>query len=74
MCDIPEVIPETIPEVGDTYSWEPTAFMAFGITAASILQASVTLHGRVTMVHEEHRWFRVEAEFPGGVLRECFKY
>ena len=63
-----------IPRVGDPYVWIPTAFTCFSDYSQKILGANVKLCGRVIEVSEERRWFRVEAAFPGGVIRECFKF
>jgi len=61
-------------QVGDPYSWIPDAFTNHSEDSSGVLGAVVRLNGRVVQVHEEHRWFRVEATFPGGTLRECFKF
>lgn len=63
-----------IPEVGAPYCWKPAAFSDHSDAVAGILGVTVRLNGRVVYVNEEHRFFRVEARFPGGVLRECFKF
>ena len=62
------------PEVGDPFSWAPSAFTEHSNCTAALLGASVMLHGRVIQVNEAHRWFRVEAICPGGVIRETFKF
>ena len=62
------------PEVGDPYSWAPSAFTEHSNCVAALLGASVMLRGRVIQVNEAHRWFRVEAVCPGGVIRETFKF
>ena len=62
------------PEVGDPYSWAPSAFTEHANNVAQMLGASVMLHGRVIQVNEAHRWFRVEAICPGGTIRETFKF
>ena len=63
-----------VPTVGERWIWVPTAFTVHTEAVQLILGAEVRLSGRVIEVNEAHRWFRVEAEFPGGKLRECFKF
>lgn len=60
------------PEVGAPWSWVPTAFTVHGPDTAGILGATVRVNGRVIFVNEAHGWFRAEAAFPGGLIRECF--
>lgn len=62
------------PDVGDPFSWTPSAFTEHANVTATLLGASVMLHGRVIQVNAAHRWFRVEATCPGGVIRETFKF
>ena len=35
---------------------------------------SLYVTGTVVLVHEEHRWIRVEYETRSGTLHECFKF
>ena len=62
------------PEVGDPFSWIPAAFTVHTDATSDLLGAAVRLSGRIIYVNAAHRWFRAEARFPGGVLRECFKF
>lgn len=64
----------TSPELGAPFSWEPTAFTEHGQTVAGFLGAATRLNGRVVYANAEHRFFRVEAAFAGGVMHECFKF
>lgn len=61
-------------EVGDSWNWIPSAFTEFSGAAGTLLGAAGELHGVVIQVHRQHRWFRVEARCPGGVIREAFKF
>ena len=67
-------VPDENIEVGDSFSWIPSAFTEHSNCTAALLGASVMLHGRVIQVNEAHRWFRVEAICPGGTIRETFKF
>lgn len=60
------------PEVGQPWSWVPTAFSAFSDKTLGILGATTRVNGRIIYVNEEHNWFRAEATFAGGTIRECF--
>lgn len=62
------------PEVGAPCCWTPAAFTNHTEDSSAILGAAVHVSGRITMVHQAHRWFRVEASFEGGTIRECFKF
>lgn len=62
------------PEVGDPFTWSPTAFSVYSSTVGTLLGAASILHGFVIQVNEAHRWFRVEAHCPGGTIRETFKF
>lgn len=59
-------------EIGDIISFKPTSFFCDGAMPQAY-GAPTTLKGRVAYINHEHGWFMLEAEFPGGVLRECFK-
>ena len=61
------------PEVGQPWSRVPTAFSAFSDKTLGILGATTRVNGRIIYVNEEHNWFRAEATFAGGTIRECFK-
>ena len=65
---------DSIPRVGDPYCWLPSAFTQFTGQQLALMHAADRLAGRVVFVNDAHRLFRVEAPFPGGVLRECFKF
>lgn len=61
--------------VGDPISWTPTAFRAGDLSLTDrVLGAAGRVDGRVVYVNAEHRYFRAAAAFPGGVIRECFKF
>lgn len=62
------------PEVGDPICWTPTAFTQNSEQTAGILGVTVRVSGRITYVNSEHRYCRAEASFPGGIIRECFKF
>ena len=62
------------PRVGDPWCWLPAAFTQFTGQQLALMGAADRLAGRVVFVNEAHRFFRVEAAFPGGLLRECFKF
>ena len=58
--------------IGDTYSWIPTAFEgASGLCSFGKLK---TVHGRIAYINERHRYFTAEAEGNGFKLRESFKF
>lgn len=59
--------------IGDTYSWIPTSFEG-GNGVSGIKGRSITLHGRIVYINEEHRYFMVEANCNGYALRESFKF
>lgn len=62
-------------EVGDRYSFVPQAFFNFDpAAAAKWMSTPGMITGTVVQIHREHRWFRVRAEIPGGILHECFKF
>lgn len=63
-----------IPKVGDPWSWTPAAFTNHGDDCAGVLGAVVRVNGRITYVNRAHGFFRAEASFPGGTIRECFKF
>lgn len=65
-----------IPEVGDTYSWIPSPFINNrpDMETAGVFGEVCRVHGHVIQVNLEHGWFRAEADFPGGKIRECFKF
>lgn len=61
--------------VGDSYGFTPAAFYDFDANRAAVLQSCAgKISGTVVQIHEEHRWFRVEAEVNGARIRECFKF
>lgn len=62
------------PEVGDPICWTPTAFTHNSASTEYILGSTVRVSGRIVYVNEEHRYCRAEASFPGGTIRECFKF
>lgn len=63
-----------IPEVGDPICWTPAAFTHNSDKTEYILGLTVRVSGRIAYVNEAHRWYRAEATFPGGIIRECFKF
>ena len=65
---------EISPEVGEPICWVPAAFTEHNTGVAWKLGAADRLSGRIVYVNEAHRWYRAEASFPGGVIRECFKF
>lgn len=62
------------PEVGAPYRWIPAAFTVYGEDSSGVLGATVYVNGRISYVNEQHLFFRAEAVFPGGIIRECFKW
>ena len=63
-----------IPEVGEPICWTPAAFTHNTDNSAGVLGLTVRVSGRIVYVNAEHRWYRAEASFPGGVIREGFKF
>lgn len=63
-----------IPEVGEPICWTPAAFTHNSDKTEYILGITVRVSGRIVYVNEAHRWYRAEASFPGGTIRECFKF
>lgn len=63
-----------IPEVGEPLCWTPAAFTHNTDNSAGVLGLTVRVSGRIVYVNEAHRWYRAEASFPGGTIRECFKF
>ena len=66
-----------MPEVGDKYSFIPSAFHEEH--SGMMLQnfrpdMDLTVCGTVTEVHEDRHWFRVQYETHYGIQYECFKY
>lgn len=59
--------------IGDTYSWVPTAFEGINGIARESAKIS-TVHGRVVYINEAHRYFTVEAACNRYKLRESFKF
>ena len=62
------------PEVGDPFTWSPTAFSVYSSTVGTLLGAASVLHGVVVQVNEAHRWARAAYETPQGTRFECFKF
>jgi len=58
--------------IGDRITFTPTAFVTKGdcLRDGTILPGKVT--GKVTWIHPRRRYYLVEAELFGMVLRECF--
>ena len=50
----------------------PAAYL--GKTDGFCEDLTITVTGEIVQVNEAHRWFRVEARCPGGVIRETFKF
>ena len=65
---------ESAPQVGADYRWTPSAFTACPEDKALIRGLTAQVDGRVIYINREHHYFRAEGSFPGGVIRECFKY
>lgn len=63
-----------IPEVGEPICWTPAAFTHNTDKTEYILGITVRVSGRIVYVNEAHRWYRAEATFPGGTIREGFKF
>lgn len=63
-----------IPEVGEPICWTPTAFAHNSDKTEYIPGITVRVSGRIVYVNAAHRWYRAEASFPGGTIRECFKF
>lgn len=66
--------PECPVELGEHLSFLPTSFTAYGEIAKRMMGAETRLRGTVVEINREHRWYRVEAEYAGGLLHECFKF
>ena len=64
---------DSTPEVGDPYSWTPACFINHLPEEAARLGATVRVNGRVIYVNRAHGWFRAEATYAGGTIRECFR-
>ena len=62
-----------IPEVGEPICWTPAAFTHNTDNSAGVLGLTVRVSGRIVYVNAAHRWYRAEATFPGGTIREGFK-
>lgn len=62
------------PEIGEPVCWTPAAFTEYALTVASFLGAETRVSGRIVYINEAHRFYRAEAGFVGGILRECFKF
>ncbi|MBR2582395.1 MAG: hypothetical protein IKO83_01525 [Oscillospiraceae bacterium] len=63
-----------VPEVGEPICWTPAAFTHNTDNSAGVLGLTVRVSGRIVYVNAEHRWYRAEATFPGGTIREGFKF
>ena len=63
-----------IPEGGEPICWTPTAFTHNSDKTEFILGITVRVSGRIVYVNAAHRWYRAEASFPGGTIREGFKF
>ncbi len=63
-----------IPEIGDPWSWTPSAFAQYKEAPLDAFKGAGHVNGRVIYVNREHGWFRAEASFPGGTIRECFHF
>lgn len=63
-----------IPDVGDPFSWTPTAFTFGACSRMEHFGAVSRVNGRVVYVNLEHGWFRAEGTIPGGTIRECFHF
>lgn len=64
-------------EVGDKITFTPTAYAAAdnGSEASKVRNERGKVHGIVTSIHEEHRWYRVtyKPEYDRE-QHECFKF
>lgn len=57
------------PHIGDKVTFAPSTFTQF-----ERISAPVSLHGRICYINEAHRYYTVEAECNGYMIRESFKY
>lgn len=57
------------PHIGDKVTFAPSAFTQF-----ERISAPVQLRGRVCYINEAHRYYRVEAECNGYMIRESYKF
>ena len=65
------------PEIGENRTFIPAAFdEGYQGSRLSSIRPDVDLAvtGTVVYVNEAHRWYRAEATFPGGTIREGFKF
>ena len=56
----------------------PTAYIGSnggnGSEAFKEYRAQATVTGVVSMIHEGHRWYRVDYSAAGTIQHECFKF
>jgi len=58
-------------QIGDKVRFTPSANTDHSSGFPEIL--AVEVEGTVVLINEEHRWYRVRCELPGGaVFHECF--
>ena len=60
------------PDVGQPWRWVRPAVSACSARRRGLRGATTRVNGRIIYVNEEHNWFRAEATFAGGTIRECF--
>lgn len=58
--------------IGDTYTWTPSAFE--GASGICSIKKLARVSGRVVYINEAHRYFTAEADINGKKLRESFKF
>lgn len=65
------------PELGDQLTFIPAAFLNdSGISARGVFPRDVEVRvtGTVVQIHKNHRWYRVEFPYEGGIAHETFKF
>ena len=60
--------------IGETYSWQPTAFMENGWRDGNKTHKKDAVHGRIVYINTAHRYFTAETVVNGYRLRESFKF
>lgn len=60
--------------VGEKLRFRPAAFSEFIGMSAKTFDLPKEVTGTVTMINEDHRFYRVKYKTPGCIGHECFKY
>ena len=60
-------------QVGDSYTWTPTAFEGEASGERDKrLRRTRSVTGRIVYIHPQRRYFMAEAKVGNAVIRECF--